>query len=154
MFDTNFYPITMDTEAFITEVVNEYLTYRYYYDNIIDLLDVTLDDYVSNNKIEDNKKIIDVYAGDVFNSIKMYEKYFGSINEIHSKTSDYFYQQLAYIALFVKIYPEITNNLPSSSTISSEEESFSLDDVNDDVADIYNEMIDIYNSRYELGIAV
>ena len=143
----------MDIQAFIVEVVNEYLTFNYYYDNIVDLLDVTLDDYVTNNSIEFNKKIIDTYASDVFNALNLYDKYLGSSEDLHKGTRDYFYQQLAFVTLFVEIYPQIIKSVQSSPT-SECEFKFSFDDVNDDVADIFDEMIDAYNAHYELGIEV
>jgi hypothetical protein len=143
----------MDVQEFIVELVNEYLTFSYYYDNIVDLLDVTLDDYVTNNSIEFNKKIIDTYATDVFNAMNLYDKYLGSLEDLHKSTREYFYQQLAFVTLFVEIYPQIIKSVQSSPT-SECGLKFSFEEVNDDVADIFDQMIDDYNAHYELGITV
>jgi hypothetical protein len=137
----------MDVQAFIVEVVNEYLSYNYYYDNIVDLLDATLDDYVTNNTVDDNKKIIETYATDVFNALNLYNKYLGDTEALHNSTRDYFYQQLAYVSLFVKIYPQISQTCECECEYGS---SFN----NDDVADIFIEMVDVYNAHYELGVSV
>ena len=143
----------MDVQAFIVEIVNEYLTFSYYYDNIVDLLDVTLDDYVTNNSIEFNKKIIDIYATDVFNALNLYDKYLGNSEDLHKSTREYFYQQLAFVTLFVEIYPQIIKSVQSSPT-SEYGLKFSFEEVNDDVADIFDQMIDVYNAHFELGIAI
>lgn len=132
----------MDVQAFIVEIVNEYLANNYYYDSIVDLFDVTLDDYVSNNSIDVNKSIIDTYATDVFNALNLYEKYLGSTEDLHKSTREYFYQQLAYVALFVEIYPQIIKSVHSPSS-SEYEFGFSFD-----------ETVDVYNACYELGVAV
>jgi hypothetical protein len=138
----------MDVQAFIVDIVNEYLANNYYYDSIVDLFDVTLDDYVTNNSIEVNKKIIDTYATDVFNALNLYEKYLGSTEDLHRSTREYFYQQLAYVTLFVEIYPQIIKSV-NSPTSSECELGFSYED-----AVVLNEAIDVYNACYELGIAV
>jgi hypothetical protein len=143
----------MDVQAFIVEIVNEYLANNYYYDSIVDLFDVTLDDYVTNNSIEVNKKIIDTYATDVFNALNLYEKYLGSVEDLHRSTREYFYQQLAYVTLFVEIYPQIVKSVQSPPS-SEYEFEFSFDDVNGDIAELLSDEIDMYNSCYELGVAV
>ena len=147
------HPKKMDVQAFIVEIVNEYLANNYYYDSIVDLFDVTLDDYVTNNSIEVNKKIIDTYATDVFNALNLYEKYFGSVEDLHRSTREYFYQQLAYVTLFVEIYPQIVKSVQSPPS-SEYEFGFSFDDVNGDIAELLSDEIDMYNACYELGVAV
>ena len=138
----------MDVQDFIVDIVNEYLANNYYYNSIVDLFDVTLDDYVTNNSIEVNKKIIDTYATDVFNALNLYEKYLGSAEDLHRSTREYFYQQLAYVTLFVEIYPQIIKSV-NSPTSSECELGFSYED-----AVVLNEAIDVYNACYELGVAV
>ena len=51
----------MKMDQFVEEFLNEYIIHRDCYDNMIDLLDVTIDNLVSFNTIEENKEIINIY---------------------------------------------------------------------------------------------
>jgi hypothetical protein len=94
----------MNNETFIIDLINEYNNNKY--DKIEDLLDITLEEYVLNNTIDINKKIINIYVGDIYDAINIYNVYLGNIN---NKSKEYFYQQLAYISLFINLYPIIIN---------------------------------------------
>jgi hypothetical protein len=106
----------MNPEIFVAEFINEFTSYPECYDDVVDLLDATLDDIVSNNSIEENKVIITDYAGDVFVAINLYNHHLGNVAELYSDMS-VFYEQLAYISLFVKLYPMIENEIENEHEI-------------------------------------
>ena len=81
----------MDSEAFIADFVHEYLSNRNCYDDISDLLDVTIDDFVNYNSFNENKKIVSDYAGDVFDAIKLYELHLGTVDDRYRSSTDKFY---------------------------------------------------------------
>jgi hypothetical protein len=101
----------MKLEIFVSDFLNEYISYREYYDDMTDLLDATIDNVVSTNTIEENKIIINDYCGDIFDAISLHNKYFPD-DDINS-TKDLFYERLAFISLFVKIYPIVYDYLYS-----------------------------------------
>jgi hypothetical protein len=100
-FTSNSY---LDEDQFIQDFVNEYSTYKDCYCDIIDLLDVALDDYVSNNSLFLNKQIILDNCGNIENAINLYIKNLGNIKYT---TLEEFYSKLTFAVLFVKLYPEI-----------------------------------------------
>lgn len=161
----------MDCPNFIIEIANEFLAFPNYYEDIADLLDATIDDYVGHNDIEANQKIVTEYAGDVYEAIRLYEFHLGNACDLHKGTKSKFYQQLAYVSLFVKLYPQIKAivDAPSSSSASdismtevsdyvdednmspyydlssdNEDRKFSWNDVNSDIADMLHQTIKSY----------
>jgi len=135
----------MDCENFIIEVVNEFLSFPDCYEDISDLFDVTVDDYVGHNDIETNEKIVQEFAGGVYEAIQLYEMHLGKPKHLHKGSKQHFYQELAFVSLFVKLYPRlksIVNAQLSSSNISmteiseDEEDAFDLNDVNHDIDDM------------------
>jgi hypothetical protein len=131
----------MDCQNFISEVANEFLAFPNYYEDISDLLDVTIDDYVSNNNIETNKKIVMEFAGDVYEAIQLYEFHLGNVCDLHKCTKSKFYEQLAYVSLFVKLYPQI------QSIIDKNEIENFMNDANEDIGDMFHESIQCYKKR-------
>lgn len=107
----------MNPEIFVAEFINEFTSYPECYDDVVDLLDATLDDIVSNNSIEENKVIITDYAGDIFVAINQYNQYLGDVAELYSDMS-VFYEQLAYISLFVKLYPMIETEIETGKSVN------------------------------------
>jgi hypothetical protein len=96
----------MNSQTFVSDFIEEFTSHPECYDDVVDLLDATLDDIVSNNTIEENKQIIVDYSGDVFIAINLYKEHLGNVEELYSDMN-IFYQQLAFISLFVKFYPII-----------------------------------------------
>jgi hypothetical protein len=142
----------MDCQNFIIEVANEFLSFPECYEDISDLLDATIDDYVGHNDIKTNQKIVEEYAGGVYEAIRLYEFHLGNAGELHKGTKSKFYQQLAYVSLFVRFYPEINNIIKTKEELSdiekadnsSNEDNFCWDDVNDDISDMLCETFQSY----------
>jgi hypothetical protein len=137
----------MDYENFIIEVVNEFLAFPDCYEDISDLLNVTIDDYVGHNDIETNEKIVQEFAGGVYEAIQLYEMHLGKPKHLHKGTKQHFYQELAFISLFMKLYPQVKSMVNISTTKVSDDEKeneFNLNDVNDDINDMINETITNY----------
>jgi hypothetical protein len=101
----------MKIEIFVSDFLNEYISYREYYDDMTDLLDATIDNLVSSNTIEENKIIINDYCGDIFDAISLHSQYFPDEN-INS-TKDLFYERLSFISMFVKLFPIISDYVNS-----------------------------------------
>jgi hypothetical protein len=101
----------MKIDAFVSDFLNEYISYREYYDDITDLLDATIDNLVSSNTIEENKTVINDCCGDIFDAISLHKKYFPD-DDIGS-TKELFYERLAFISMFVKLFPIITDYVNS-----------------------------------------
>ena len=101
----------MKIDVFVNDFLNEYISYREYYDDITDLLDATIDNVVSSNSIEENKQIIIDYCGDIFDALSLHNKYFPD-DDINS-TKDLFYERLAFISMFVKLFPIISDYVNS-----------------------------------------
>jgi hypothetical protein len=138
----------MDYLNFIYEIVNEFLSFPNYYQDIADLLDATIDDYVGHNDIEENKKIVMTFTEDVYDAIRLYEFHLGNACDLHKGTKSKFYQQLAYVSLFVKLYPQIKSIVDtSSSSISDDDIEFSWNDINSDIVDMYHKTIQSYNNH-------
>lgn len=144
----------MDCQSFIKEIIHEYLAFPNYYDDMASLLDATIDDYVGHNDIETNKKIVTEFAGDVYDAIQLYEFHLGNACDLHKGTKSKFYQQLAYVSMFAKIYPQIQSIIDDisvtelSDDIDDEElSSFSWSDVNDDIVDMFYETIQSYKKH-------
>jgi hypothetical protein len=162
----------MDCPNFIIEIANEFLAFPSYYEDITDLLDATIDDYVGHNDIETNQKIVMEYAGGVYEAIQLYEFHLGNACDLHKGTKSKFYQQLAYVSLFVKLYPQIkaivdvqSSSLTSDismteisdyvdednmspyyelSSSDNEDCKFSWNDTNGDIEDMLHETIKSY----------
>ena len=100
----------MNAQMFVSDFVAEFTSHPECYDDVADLLDCTLDDIVSNNSINENKQIISDYSGDVFIAINLYKEHLGNIEELYSDMT-VFYEQLAFVSLFVKLYPIIEAKL-------------------------------------------
>ena len=81
----------MKIEIFVNDFLNEYISYREYYDDMTDLLDATIDNLVSSNTIEENKIIINDYCGDIFDAISLHSQYFP--NENINSTKNLFYER-------------------------------------------------------------
>lgn len=101
----------MKMEQFVNEFLNEYISYRECYDDFTDLLDATIDNLVSFNTIEENKEIIESYCGDVYDAMMLHKKYFP--DEDITKTKDLYYERLAFVSMFVKVYPIIDSHINS-----------------------------------------
>lgn len=101
----------MKIDMFIRDFLTEYISYREYYDDVVDLLDATIDTLVSSNTIEENKIIINDYCGDIYDAIILHNQYFPG--EDINKSKELFHERLAFIAMFVKIYPQIFNYMNS-----------------------------------------
>lgn len=99
----------MKMDQFVEEFLNEYITHRDCYDNMIDLLDVTIDNLVSFNSIEENKEIINIYCGDVYDAMMLHKKHFPE--EDITGTKELYYERLAFISMFVKVYPIIDSHI-------------------------------------------
>ena len=96
----------MNAYTFIAAFINEFASSNNYYSDIAELLDISIEEFVSNNSIEVNKKLICDISGDIFNAINLYRTHIGEIDHLYS-SMEVFYQQLAHISIFVKFYPEI-----------------------------------------------
>jgi len=140
----------MDSTSFIAEFVAEYISNRNLYDDLGDLLDATIDDYVSNNTVNENKTIVAEYAGDVFDAIKLYELHLGTADELYTGTKDYFYQQLAYVSLFVNLFPRINKIVKEKlETITeSPEQEISIIGRDNNIKIMYNELYDSIVENY------
>jgi hypothetical protein len=93
----------MKSETFI----HDFYSNNYKFENVADYLDNIIEEYVINNTIETNKEIITEFIGDIYESLKLYNKFFGNVHDLYKKPKEFFYQQLAYIALFVYLYSKI-----------------------------------------------
>jgi hypothetical protein len=124
----------MDCQTLIVEIANAFLAVPNSYENITSLIDATIDDYVGQNDIETNQKIVIEYGGGVYEAIQLYEFHLGNACDLHKSTKSKFYQQLAYVSLFVKLYPQIKSIVDAeTSTFVSEITMSDMDD--DDNAD-------------------
>lgn len=99
----------MKLDVFVNDFLNEYISYRECYDDIPDLLDATIDTVVSSNTIEENKQIISDYCGDIFDALSLHSQYFPD-DDINS-SKELFYERLAFISMFVRLFPIITDYL-------------------------------------------
>lgn len=99
----------MKLDVFVNDFLNEYISYRECYDDIPDLLDATIDTVVSSNTIEENKQIITDYCGDIFDALSLHNQYFPD-DDINS-SKELFYERLAFISMFVLLFPIITDYL-------------------------------------------
>lgn len=125
--------------SFVADFITEFASNVDYYTNIADLLEITLNEFVSNNSIDVNKKIISDITGDIFIAINIYRCHLGEIDHLY-KSMDLFYQQLAFISLFIKFYPEIENALSQFN-----EQSF-INEIVDEYkshSDCYDNIIDL-----------
>jgi hypothetical protein len=147
----------MDCQNFINEVANEFLAYPNCYDDLSDLLNVTIDDYVGHNDIKTNEKIVMEIAGGVYEAIKLYEIHLGNPKYLHKGSKQQFYKELAFVSLFISIYPQVKSivDVHSSSSLSeiSDDGEFNLNDVNCDIDDMIYETISSYIT-YESTVAI
>jgi hypothetical protein len=67
----------MSVHEFISAFAAEFASNPGYYSDIAELLDFTITEFVSSNTIEDNKKLIDEFAGDTINAINLYNENLG-----------------------------------------------------------------------------
>lgn len=116
----------MNAQMFVSDFVAEFTSHPECYDDVADLLDCTLDDIVSNNSINENKQIISDYSGDVFIAINLYKEHLGNIEELYSDMT-VFYQQLAFVSLFVKLYPIIEVKLTERCTFAAFADNFRVE---------------------------
>lgn len=116
----------MNAQMFVSDFVAEFTSHPECYDDVADLLDCTLDDIVSNNSINENKQIISDYSGDVFIAINLYKEHLGNIEELYSDMT-VFYQQLAFVSLFVKLYPIIEAKLSERCNFTTFAENFKVE---------------------------
>lgn len=140
----------MNFTSFVNDFITEFASNVDYYTNIADLLEFTLNEFVCSNSIETNKKIISEFTGDIFNAINLYRSHLGEIEHIYT-SMDIFYQQLAFISLFVKFYPEIESALShfNETTFINEivDEYQSYPDCYDNITDLLDVSIDDYVSN-------
>ena len=116
----------MNAQMFVSDFIAEFTSHPECYDDVADLLDVTLDDIVSNNSINENKQIISDYSGDVFIAINLYKEHLGNIEELYSDMT-VFYQQLAFVSLFVKLYPIIDAKLSENCSFATFADNFEVE---------------------------
>lgn len=108
----------MNANTFVADFIFEFTSHPECYDDIVDLLDVTLYDIVSNNTIDENKTIIANYTGDVFTAINLYNTHIGDVANLYSDMH-IFYEQLAFISLFIKLFPLINCEITKSVNFQS-----------------------------------
>lgn len=99
----------MMIDQFVYDFLNEYITYQDCYDDMIDLLDATIDNLVSLNSVEENKKIIEIYCGDVYDAMMLHKEHFPDENI--TGTKELYYERLAFVSMFVKIYPVVNSHI-------------------------------------------
>lgn len=104
-FNSSYY---LDEIKFINDFVEEYSNHRDSYVDIIELLDTTLDDYVYNNNIFLNKQIVIDNCNNIENAIYLYIKHLGNLEY---KSLEYLYERLAFVILFIKLYPKIIEEM-------------------------------------------
>ena len=145
----------MNFTSFVSDFIVEFASNVDYYTNIADLLEFTLNEFVSTNSIEVNKKIISDFSGDIFNAINLYREHLGEVEHLYS-SMDVFYQQLAFISLFIKFYPEIESALSHfNETVFINEivdEYQSYPDCYDNITDLLDVSIDDYVSNNSFAI--
>ena len=145
----------MNFTFFVSDFIAEFASNVDYYTNIADLLEFTLNEFVSTNSIEVNKKIISDFSGDIFNAINLYREHLGEVEHLYS-SMDVFYQQLAFISLFIKFYPEIESALSHfNETVFINEivdEYQSYPDCYDNITDLLDVSIDDYVSNNSFAI--
>ena len=145
----------MNFTSFVSDFIVEFASNVDYYTNIADLLEFTLNELVSTNSIEVNKKIISDFSGDIFNAINLYREHLGEVEHLYS-SMDVFYQQLAFISLFIKFYPEIESALSHfNETVFINEivdEYQSYPDCYDNITDLLDVSIDDYVSNNSFAI--
>lgn len=95
-------------KLFVKEFSLEYSGNKADYDNITDLLDTIINEYVSNNTYHLNKEIILKYYGSIESAIIVYNNVIGIL---HYTTMEYIYSQLAFISIFIHLYPKIVELL-------------------------------------------
>ncbi len=95
-------------KLFVKEFSLEYSGKTDDYNDITDLLDSTINEYVSTNTYHLNKEIILQYYGSIDTAIIVYNNVIGLL---HYTTMEYIYSQLAFITIFIHIYPKIVDSL-------------------------------------------
>lgn len=135
----------MNIDTFIKDFIIEYTSHPDCYVDIVDLLDVTIEDIVINNTIDENKKIIITYIGDIYIAIQLYKTHLDDINTIYQSIS-LFYERLAFVSLFATIYPKILNSMKTFTSDSYlDETQFIQDFINEysNYRDSYCDIIDL-----------
>lgn len=116
----------MNAQKFVSDFIAEFTSHPECYDDVVDLLDCTLNDIVSFNSIDENRKIIFDYSGGVSVAMRLYENYLGEIDELYSNV-EVLYQQLAFVSLFVKLYPIIDETISDSCNFAKFAENFKVE---------------------------
>lgn len=116
----------MNAQMFVSDFITEFTSHPECYDDVVDLLDCTLNDIVSLNSIDENRKIIFDYSGGVSVAMKLYENYLGEIDDLYSDV-EVMYQQLAFVSLFVKLYPIVDAAITESCDFANFSENFKVE---------------------------
>ena len=98
-------------KLFIKEFSLEYSGKINSYDEITDILDSTINEYVLTNTYESNKEIIIKYYGNIESAIIIYNSVIGILQY---STIEYIYSQLAFLSIFINIYPKIIESIIST----------------------------------------
>jgi hypothetical protein len=125
----------MNTQKFVSDFIAEFTSHPECYEDVVDLLDCTIDDIVSNNTIEENKKIIFEYSGGVSVAMTLHEEYLGPMDELYSNV-ELMYQRLAFVSLFVKLYPIVDAAISDHCNFATFAQSFKVELLSND--DYYN----------------
>jgi len=125
----------MNTQTFVSDFIAEFTSHPECYEDVVDLLDCTIDDIVSNNTIEENKKIIFEYSGGVSVAMTLHEEYLGPMDELYSNV-ELMYQRLAFVSLFVKLYPIVDAAISDHCNFATFAQSFKVELLSND--DYYN----------------
>jgi hypothetical protein len=125
----------MNTQTFVSDFIAEFTSHPECYEDVVDLLDCTIDDIVSNNTIEENKKIIFEYSGGVSVAMTLHEEYLGPMDELYSNV-ELMYQRLAFVSLFVKLYPIVDAAISDHCNFATFTQSFKVELLSND--DYYN----------------
>ena len=95
-------------KIFINKFSREYRGMANDFDDITDVLDSKINDYVSMNTYHLNKFIILNYYESIDKAIVVYNDYIGNLQY---STMEFVYSQLAFISIFIHIYPKIVDLL-------------------------------------------
>ena len=121
----------MNTQKFVSDFIAEFTSHPECYEDVVDLLDCTLDDIVSYNTIEENKKIIFEYSGGVSIAMTLHEEHLGPMDELYSNV-ELMYQRLAFVSLFVKLYPIVDAAISDHCTFATFAHSFKVELLSND----------------------
>ena len=94
-------------KLFVKEFSLEYSGGMNDFEKITDMLDITINEYVSMNTYHLNKEIVLRYYGSIESALIVY---YSVIGELHYTTMEYVYSQLAFISIFINIYPQLVDS--------------------------------------------